>query len=315
MMRQTSGNLLMPAARHQLKPETANSFRQLVNQAFTLIELMVVMVIIAMLAGLLLKGIFDARDHARATHCRNNLRQLGVAMGKYQSDWDTYFIRASAAGEKGATCGINVPGGIMADRASDGFDISRYDHGLQGHMGSEIGGISGHDYQRFINDYVDANSAHCPEVNQAIFQTNSRTFKGLSYNSYDGYQLDYVGAKCSYAINGNALNKRKSDLKDSQFAFIDWNAAQGWGASIKWGTSKWMMEKDTVGAAVKELYQDAGTDGKQPLKNDVSYHTEIGYHHRSGTNYIANYLAMDGRVGTIASNAPDSEFRRLFLGQ
>jgi prepilin-type N-terminal cleavage/methylation domain-containing protein len=52
---------------------------------FTLIELLVVIAIIAILIALLLPAVQQARESARRTTCRNNLRQLGIAMHNYHS--------------------------------------------------------------------------------------------------------------------------------------------------------------------------------------------------------------------------------------
>lgn len=66
-------------------------------QAFTLVELLVVIAVIALLMGILLPALHKGRLLALRTKCLSNMRNMEVAHWMYMMEWDGYFVNVGLA--------------------------------------------------------------------------------------------------------------------------------------------------------------------------------------------------------------------------
>ena len=70
------------------------------KRAFTLVELLVVIGIIAALIALLMPALTSARRHARMVACRSNMRQVGLLLTEYANQWKGWVFPPDLGAEQ-----------------------------------------------------------------------------------------------------------------------------------------------------------------------------------------------------------------------
>lgn len=132
-------------------------FHSLRYEHFTLIELLIVVAIIALLAGMLLPALNKARDKARAISCVSGIKQIGLAFIQYANDNKEWFVSANSTDSVQYWCGrkendrYEPRGGIMdylgksdtirrCSSMPDVVNATNYGCGGYGYNGTYLGG-------------------------------------------------------------------------------------------------------------------------------------------------------------------------------
>ena len=92
-------------------------------RGFTLVELLVVIAVIAILVALLLPAVQQAREAARRTQCKNNLKQIGLALHNYHDVHQTFPIGARRQRGTGPSWMVGILPFIEQQNLYDGFDM------------------------------------------------------------------------------------------------------------------------------------------------------------------------------------------------
>ncbi|QDT65133.1 DUF1559 domain-containing protein [Calycomorphotria hydatis] len=87
------------------------------QRGFTLIELLVVIAIIAILIALLLPAVQQAREAARRSQCKNNLKQLGLALHNYHDSYRMFPAGSYIATNNGVIDGVEGRDGAWSWQA------------------------------------------------------------------------------------------------------------------------------------------------------------------------------------------------------
>ena len=149
--------------------------KQMKSRGFTLIELLVVIAIIAILIALLLPAVQQAREAARRTQCKNNLKNLGLALHNYHDVNGSFPARQSGTGS-------NTVGGAQRGRISAHVQLAPFYE--QQNLHDQIQAANDAPWSNVAHWNTELNILMCPSDSGDV--APSGTARGLNNYVYCG---------------------------------------------------------------------------------------------------------------------------------
>ena len=232
------------------------------KRGFTLIELLVVIAIIAILIALLLPAVQQAREAARRSQCKNNLKQIGLALHNYHDNFRMF-----------------PPGDV---RRTYGSGVQTWTTSMLGWIPRILPFLDQAPLYNQINWEMETGVSSTPNSNiRKVKLSVVRCPSDPSRQPSGSY------APTNYmACRGTTMNTT-SNKGTSMF----WNNSNSRIRDVEDGTSNTLMTSETYASAKLCSEQPTGTNGTCPTScTEYTGGTQQGFSWFYGVNYEGTYF-------------------------
>ena len=179
------------------------------ERGFTLVELLVVMAIMAALAGLLLPVLGRAREKGRRTVCMANLKQIGLAIHMYAEDYYERFPGNGVEDTGSSEMGLLFPRYINAPTVWD----------CPGDKKTAFATISNHTLANssyaYDDEHLESEDLDL-KLSLSADKGISTTLTKKSNHSNEGLNVLYLSGAVKWVIADDAGNIRTSDVSNKE---------------------------------------------------------------------------------------------------